>query len=63
MLIIGIIVFILGISILLSMYITEGALNLGIVGDETNRCTNCGHEFKGKLTHCPKCAVKLFYNK
>lgn len=45
------------------MYITEGALNLAIVGDVTNRCTNCGHEFKGKLTHCPKCAVKLFYNK
>ena len=63
LLIIGIITLIMGISILLLMYKTEGAITPAIVRDNANICTNCGHEFEGKRTHCPKCAVKLFYNK
>ena len=61
MLLIGIITFIIGISALLLLYKSEGAITPAIVRDNVNMCTNCGHKFEGELSHCPKCAVKLFY--
>lgn len=61
LLIIGCIIFIICISMFLWMYKTEGAITPAIVRDNKNMCTNCGHKFEEELTHCPKCAVKLFY--
>lgn len=57
-----IIAIIIAILVNLLMYAVFKGGQPVIVGETENTCTNCGHNFKERPAHCPKCAVKLFYD-
>ncbi len=59
---IWIIAVIIALLVNLLNYKILGGNNLAIVGENENTCTNCGYTFQERSTHCPKCAVKLFYD-
>lgn len=60
---IWIIAIIISLFVNLLIYKKFGGNNLAIVGEKENTCTNCGYKFQERFAHCPKCAVKLFYDK